>query len=85
MDVARHQIEGGWLLEEREVDLFGKVQVYFIVGTDYEVHRFPDGWRARLATHGRAKRANKSPIYGSAPEVVRYLAKYGKIRRDQRP
>lgn len=62
------------------MDLFGRVIIYVIEGTEFEVVRLPNGWRARLRTHGKAKRAYKSPAYGSAPEVVRYLARYGKIR-----
>lgn len=80
MNDGRHQIEDGWILEERDIDLRGRVQVYAILGTGWEVVRTPRGWRGRIASHGRAKRALKGPGYESAPQCVRYLAKYSYIR-----
>lgn len=83
MTPRRFELQDGWVLEERDVDLCGKVQVYAIVGQPWEVVRTPRGWRARTASHGHARRALKGPGYESAPHVVRYLAKYAYIRRDQ--
>lgn len=73
---VEHEIEGGWVLIEGDLDLFGKVQSYRIKGTRYDVVRTPKGWRARITAHGNARRAFKSAPFNSAPEVVRYLAKW---------
>lgn len=78
---VEHEIQDGWTLIEGDIDLFGRVQVYALKGTPYEIHRTPFGWRAKLARHGHAKRTFKSGPYESAPAVVAYLSKYGQIRQ----
>ena len=80
MDGRRHQIEGGWVLIERDMDLFGHVLVYAVEGTGWEVARTGSGWRARLATHGKARRAFRGPGWESAPQCVRYMERYAIIR-----
>lgn len=81
MEAPRHQLPSGHVLEERDADLFGHVQVYAVLGTSWEVVRTARGWRARTARHDHARRALKGPAYGSAPQVVGYLAKHGHIAR----
>jgi len=77
---VEHQIQDGWTLIEGDVDLFGRVQVYRLKDSSYDIVRTPNGWRARLTANGHAKRAFKSANYESAPAVVAYLVKWRGLR-----
>jgi hypothetical protein len=81
----KHEIGGGWVLIEGDIDLRGRVQWYRLEGTPWEIHRTEKGWRAKTAAHGNARRAFKSGPYESAPDVVRYLIKWKGLRPSPLP
>jgi hypothetical protein len=63
------------VLREGDLDLFGRVTTYLVGTTGWTIVRLPNGWRARR------HRAYVGPYCGSAPEVLRYLIRWGKIER----
>lgn len=78
MNIAAFEIEGFWL-EEREIDLWGRITQYQITRTRYYLVRTPNGWRAQLAPHGRARRKYVGPCWPDLTRAVHYLRHYGYI------